>query len=272
MQFDRVYMTNSGLDLLTSVAAGTQKIEFTKAVASSHDYSGLSAGEFKALTGIANIEQSVKYARVIKENRTLVRAQVSFPSKDVTKAYKLYTVGFYAKGSNGNEILYGVMPSSLPDYIAAYDGHSNADDSFTMLTTVSDTANVSITVDQNSTPSFDDIRVATLNSSSYGINTSELALNDYPRFIAYGYLNGAGIAQTTSYAGVPEMVQLTMTVSLKNNGQTMLPRFWLAQLAKDLPDFDTSNFTTNRASDGKWMYLISEPATIGIQCLNATFK
>ncbi len=265
-------MTNSGLDLLTSVAAGQQNIEFTKVVASSHNYSGLSTNEFKALTGIANIEQSTKYARVIKENRTLVRAQVSFPSKDVTKAYKLYTVGFYAKGSNGSEVLYGVMPSSLPDYIAAYDGHSNADDSFTMITTVSDTAQINITVDQASVPSFDDIRIGTLNTSTYAINTSGLDLNDYPRFKAYGYYNGAGIPQTTPYAGVPEMFDLIMTANLKNNGQVMIPKFWLAQLAEVMPDFNTSKFTVSRAGDGKWMYLISEPATIGIHCLNATFK
>ncbi|VDG23655.1 hypothetical protein [Lactiplantibacillus mudanjiangensis] len=117
----------------------------------------------------------------------------------------------------------------------------------------------------------------TLNDLSLEIDTSGLEINEYPRFMAWVYYNGAGIAQATSYAGVPLMNELMMSADLKVNGQTMIPKFWTMQLKAAAPDFDTTDFTINRATDGSWMYLISnkpetDQATIGIHCLNAKFK
>ncbi|MFC6180359.1 hypothetical protein [Lactiplantibacillus daowaiensis] len=276
MHFDTIYYTNKGLELTAMADAGECQIQFTKAVASNRDYSATDPNDFKTITGIEDIQQEEPYTRVIRTNSTLITAQADFPSKDVKTAYQLYTVGFYAKpinGSDGTEVLYAIMPSSYPDYVAAYDGHSNVSDSFVMKTTVSDTQEVSITVDQAGAVVQADIAVEQLNDTEYTIDTSGLGINDYPRFIAYGYYNGAGIAQTgDGYAGVPEMFQLSMRVNLKKNGEVMLPRFWLSEISKYLPDFNTANFEVNYGSDGSWLYLISAPATIGIQCLNAKFK
>ena len=151
MQFDKTYLTESGRELATSTQGGLDKIQFTRAVASSHDYSALSIDEIKALTDVADVKQEVQYSRIVKKDKFTLTMRVDFPSKDVTTDYSLYTVGFYARLQNGDEALYGVLPSSLPDYIPAYDGHSNINDSFQTDTTVSDTDNVLITVSQAGT-------------------------------------------------------------------------------------------------------------------------
>ncbi|WP_125545349.1 hypothetical protein [Levilactobacillus lindianensis] len=148
MQFDKTYLTEAGRELATSTQGGLDKIQFTRAVASSHDYSASSIEDIKALTDIADVKQEVQYSRIVKKDKTTLTMRVDFPSKDVTTDYSLYTVGFYARLENGDEALYGVLPSSLPDYIPAYDGHSNINDSFQTDTTVSDTDNVLITVSQ----------------------------------------------------------------------------------------------------------------------------
>lgn len=148
MQFDKTYLTEAGRELATSTQGGLDKIQFTRAVASSHDYSASSIEDIKALTDIADVKQEVQYSRIVKKDKVTLTMRVDFPSKDVTADYSLYTVGFYARLENGDEALYGVLPSSLPDYIPAYDGHSNINDSFQTDTTVSDTDNVLITVSQ----------------------------------------------------------------------------------------------------------------------------
>ncbi|WP_367294677.1 fibronectin type III domain-containing protein [Levilactobacillus yonginensis] len=148
MQFDTTYLTEAGRSLATGTLGGLDKIQFTRAVASSHDYSATPVNDLKKLTSIEDVQQTVDYSRIIKKDDTTLTMRVDFPSKDVTTAYSLYTVGFYARPENGDEILYGVLPSSLPDYIVAYDGKSNLNDSFQTDTTVSDADNVLITVSQ----------------------------------------------------------------------------------------------------------------------------
>ncbi|QMU08568.1 hypothetical protein H3M12_02525 [Levilactobacillus suantsaii] len=148
MQFDTTYLTEAGRSLATGTLGGLDKIQFPRAVASSHDYSATPVNDLKKLTSIEDVQQTVEYSRIIKKDDTTLTMRVDFPSKDVTTAYSLYTVGFYARPENGDEILYGVLPSSLPDYIAAYDGKSNLNDSFQTDTTVSDADNVLITVSQ----------------------------------------------------------------------------------------------------------------------------
>lgn len=148
MQFDTTYLTEAGRSLATGTLGGLDKIQFTRAVASSHDYSATPVNDLKKLTSIEDVQQTVEYSRIIKKDDTTLTMRVDFPSRDVTTAYSLYTVGFYARPENGDEILYGVLPSSLPDYIAAYDGKSNLNDSFQTDTTVSGADNVLITVSQ----------------------------------------------------------------------------------------------------------------------------
>lgn len=112
-----------------------------------------------------------------------------------------------------------------------------------------------------------------LNDSVYAVDTSSLAISDYPRFKAWGYYNGAGIPQAGGgYYGVPRMFELSLLVDLMSNGQTIVPKFIMNQIKTALPDYDVTSIEVNKSSDGKWIYLVSGVATIGIQCLNAKFK
>lgn len=157
MQFDISYLTEVGRELATSTQGGANKIVYTHAEASSHDYSALSVADLKSLTAIEDVQQTVDYSHVTIKDKTSVALRVDFPSMSVTKPYNLYTVAFYARPDNGDEVLYAVMPSSIPDYVPAYDGYSNINDSFNMITTVSDTDNVMITVSQAGSLNEDDL-------------------------------------------------------------------------------------------------------------------
>lgn len=118
----------------------------------------------------------------------------------------------------------------------------------------------------------DMLELTALANITLGINTDQLGPTDLPRFIAYGYYGGAGIPQTTLYYGVPETILLDFSYSITNGGDTLVPRFSLTQLSKLFPDYDVANVTSNKSSNGHWMYLRSGKATIGIQCLNTIFN
>ncbi|VDG18796.1 hypothetical protein [Lactobacillus plantarum] [Lactiplantibacillus mudanjiangensis] len=289
--------TTAGQKMIADAIAEKQP-KFTIAVASTDDHSEDSAATLANLTDISTKSQTVNVSRVIKSTDVLDQVFVTFPTSDVSTAYRMKTVGLYARlPDDMTDTLYAVGISTEPDYVAAgaLDG-TNANINLSFLIGVSADAHfeASITSDGMVTeqeadvllePKANDkevthpadIAMETLNGLSLEIDTSGLGINDYPRFVAHVYYNGAGIAQTVSYAGVPLMSELLMFADLKVNGQTMIPKFWMMQLKAAAPDFDTKNFTTNRSSDGTWMYIISkkpdtDQATIGIHCLNAKFK
>lgn len=142
MQFDTSYLTAAGREIATTDLGGLDQIQYTKAVASSDDYSSLAADDLRKLTTLNGVEQTVDYSKILKKDTTTLTLRVDFPSEDVKTPYELYTVGFYAKLKSGDEVLYAVLPSDTPDQISAYDGKSNVNDSFTINTTVSNTSDV----------------------------------------------------------------------------------------------------------------------------------
>ena len=142
MQFDTSYLTAAGREIATTELGGLDLIQYTKAVASSDDYSSLSADDLRKLTSLDGVEQTVSYSKILKKDATTLALRVDFPSADVKTAYELYTVGFYAKLKSGDEVLYAVLPSDTPDQISANDGKSNVNDSFTINSTVANTADV----------------------------------------------------------------------------------------------------------------------------------
>ncbi|MBS0938065.1 phage baseplate upper protein [Lactiplantibacillus plantarum] len=118
----------------------------------------------------------------------------------------------------------------------------------------------------------DMLELMPLANIALNVDTSKLQPTDIPRFAAYGYYGGAGIAQTELFYGVPETFLLDFTVSLKGS-DSVIPKFSATQLETLLPDLDKTAITLKLSSDGKWAYLYSNSsATIGIQCLNTIFK
>ncbi|WP_426759220.1 hypothetical protein ACPT8I_13335 [Lactiplantibacillus plantarum] len=116
-----------------------------------------------------------------------------------------------------------------------------------------------------------DLSRTSLSNLALKIDISGLPYNQLPSFEAYAYYNGAGLSQETAYFGNPEVTKLDLAYSLRDGSKTLLPNLLLKQVTSVLPDFAVDNFVQNRSGDGKWMYLISGRATIGIHCDNAVF-
>lgn len=111
-------ITNAGKQLMARMIAGAATANFTKVVASDHDYSG--AG-LEALTELQDIRQEVFPSDLSVEDATSIRVVAVFDNLEITQRYYVRAVGLYAEEADGTETLYAVSicdenPDSLPAF------------------------------------------------------------------------------------------------------------------------------------------------------------
>lgn len=111
-------ITNAGKQLMARMIAGATTSNFTKVVASDHDYSGV---DLEALTELQDIKQEVFPSDLSVEDATSIRVVAVFDNSEITQRYYLRTIGLYATESDGTETLYAVSicdenPDSLPAF------------------------------------------------------------------------------------------------------------------------------------------------------------
>ena len=100
--FPKMKLTNAGLELLTNVQAGADKLIFTKTVLGDGELSTSA----EALTTLINpiIECEIVEEKNIGEGTFQIAS--FFSNTDVTESFVWREIGVFAKGNNGNEILY----------------------------------------------------------------------------------------------------------------------------------------------------------------------
>lgn len=276
-------MTNAGLELVNQLVTTKNSIKSLRAVESDVNHYTDDPETVAGLTDIDSVKQAGIIRAVIDSGSANSIVQIDFDLSKLDAPYQLNSVGLYATDQNGKEILYAIECLQHPQYM---DASTTMDvNSHYMKIAVGNVEQMDVSLSPAGMVSLaelkgiladylpiKDFKADRLNETGFSIDTTGLAVNDYPRFVAFGYYNGAGIPQATAYAGVETMFGLHLAVDLKDNGQTVLTKFRLSEVAKYLPEFDTASFTQTVSSDGKWVYLVSGVATIGIQCLNAKFK
>lgn len=269
-------LTDAGVLLASRAAIGKTTFTLTRATSTADRLSTTAIATMMTLPHEVQTGVLTDNTLVRLEDHTLKRVEVFFDNRNLKASYSMNAIGIYAKETGGSEILYAVITAVEAETMPGFVDKVLLEFKLVVTVVVGQIDNVTVLVNLNGLATTSYVQsqqvAVTLNSSEYSVDTTGLGVNNYPLFKAWGYYNGAGMAQTVSYAGVPLMTELTMNVDMKNNGQVMIPRFLLPQVKAALPDFDVNKFTVNRASDGKWLYLNSDPVTIGIQCLNATFK
>lgn len=283
-EYNDSILTTKGLELAKRALLGTTKFQLTRATATSTD---LSTVQLESLLSLPD-----EQAGLVTEadgnslvDHTIATVEILFTNENLATGYDVTAIGIYAlEDGTNSEILYAVLTAKTgrAEYLPDYTDKVLAEFKVTSMIVVGNVDAVSVTIDLDTLASkqfvYNQLNPLALNNLSFGVDTSGLGYTDYPRFKAWGYYNGAGIAQKVSYAGVPRMYDLYMAADLTNNGAVMIPKFLTAQIKTLLPELDPSCLLANRSTDGKWMYIFCDPEkvqyspTIGIQCLNAKFK
>lgn len=156
-EFNKLTITNKGQALMSKIIAGSGNIEFTKVSASSNIYT---ESQILALTSLANVKQTVAISRITRINNVSVQIEAAMENSKLTSGYNMNSIGLYAKDPDDGEILYAVASVSTSDkgaYMPPFNGLTASGAYFKLTTTVSNSDNVSLEVDQAAVATIGDV-------------------------------------------------------------------------------------------------------------------
>lgn len=156
-EFNKLTITNKGQALMAKLIAGKTTVEFTKVSSSTNVYT---EAQILALTSLANIKQTVKISKITRTNNVAVQIEAAMENSNLTSGYDMNSIGLYAKDPDEGEILYAVASVATTDkgaYMPPFNGLSVSGAFLKLTTTVSNSNNVSLTVDQAATATVGDI-------------------------------------------------------------------------------------------------------------------
>lgn len=157
-EFNKLIITNKGQALMAKLIAGTTTVEFTKIRTSTNVYTN---AQIPALTALANVKQTTDVSRVIRTNNVAVQVEGAIENSNLTTGYKINSVGLYAKDPDEGEILYAVASVASSDngaWMPPFNGVAVSGAYFKLITTVSNSDNVSLQVDQAAVATVGDIQ------------------------------------------------------------------------------------------------------------------
>lgn len=154
-QMNNTVITNKGQALMAKLIAGTATAKFTKIVLSSQAYN---QSQLQGLTAIGGIKQTTLVSRITKTSATAIQVEGAITNTALNAGYHINTIGLYATDPQEGEILYSVTIASDPDYMPAYNGVTSTGIFLKLITTVSNSVNVSVDVDPAAVATVGDIQ------------------------------------------------------------------------------------------------------------------
>lgn len=156
-QFNKLTITNKGQALMSKIIAGSGNIEFTKISASTNIYT---ESQILTLISLANVKQTVAISKITRTNNVSVQIEAAMENSKLTSGYNMNSIGLYAKDPDDGEILYAVASVPTSDkgaYMPPFNGLTASGAYFKLITTVSNSDNISLEVDQAAVATIGDI-------------------------------------------------------------------------------------------------------------------
>ena len=145
MAFERFYITNKGSALLAKAQIGEQLV-YTRAAAGDGEIGKQSP---TALNDIINKITDLGIAQLDFHKPKIASAQIRFSNKDIQAPFYWREIGLYAKGADGQEILYAYgNAGEKADFIPSY-GTTPTEFVFLMDTIIGNATNVTAVIDDS---------------------------------------------------------------------------------------------------------------------------
>ncbi|MDN6452542.1 MAG: pyocin knob domain-containing protein, partial [Lactiplantibacillus plantarum] len=208
-------ITDLGMDLLSSVNNGDDKITYTKTVLAADDLTQESDVDIQKTTSLTLIQQTTGTTVISRVDDT-VNLGATFTNKEVTQDFDFYVIGWYAKGSAviTDERLFAITPSTVKQTMpAGKDGAATAAISPKYASALSRSATVSLNPDQAGTvtPEYVDQKIQQIISEGIVNAGSTLSESDnLDSFI------------TTGYHLIKGSLPLSAPEGFSNNGQIIV--------------------------------------------------
>ncbi len=185
-------ITDLGMDLLSSVNNGDDKITYTKTVLAADDLTQESDVDIQKTTSLTLIQQTTGTTVISRVDDT-VNLGATFTNKEVTQNFDFYVIGWYAKGSAviTDERLFAITPSTVKQTMpAGKDGAATAAISPKYASALSRSATVSLNPDQAGTvtPEYVDQKIQQVISEGIiNVGSTLSGSDNLDSFITTGY-------------------------------------------------------------------------------------
>ena len=146
-------ITGKGQELTAKLIAGTSTATFTKIATSSYDYS---SATLENVTELYDIKQTALISKVSRTDTTIVEVLSKIDNTGLESGYYIKALGLYAKGSDGDEILFGIsIETDTPDYMPPQSGTTVSGISYRLNTKVDNSSQVTIEVNPAASPTME---------------------------------------------------------------------------------------------------------------------
>ena len=265
--FKTTIITKKGHALMAKLSANVATMKFTKVCSSDFDYSNLNNSELEQVITFKNLKQTVLPDLITVVNTATVKVSATITNTNLNEGYYLRTIGLFALDPDDGEILYSITPTTEADYMAADNGITKSGISLELLTTISNSENVSLEVDPNAMISAETFNTVVGNVSDLENGSTNL-VDGINKNTAY--LNDIG-QQKANKVAIPPVYMGVFFESNENTGNNI----FLTGDGKNLIKINDNNIFNGRdtsvmACNGKFYFASTNSNEINKIVINAT--
>lgn len=153
-QYNKAVLTTAGENLIARALAGEIKLNITKAKTS--DFAYPNNKDFKRLTDMQGVRQTVCDPETVAFNETIIQTRVLFSNEDIASTYYIHNIGLYAMDGT-HEVLFSIVIAEMPDEMPQYNGVASTSYIYNIQNVVQDAAQLNIFVNPSGTATIQDV-------------------------------------------------------------------------------------------------------------------
>ncbi len=156
-QYSRLIITKQGQELISRVLAGAESgVRFTRMCVSAAEYE---LSEAEGLTKLDDIRRTALVSHAERSDGSTIAVECSFTNETLGEGCYMRTIGLYAEGADGKEILYAVtVGESGGCYLPPYNGVTVSGAVVKLIAAVGNSESVSLETSSAAVATINDIK------------------------------------------------------------------------------------------------------------------
>lgn len=153
-QYNKAIITATGESLIARSIVGEIQLTITKAKTSDYKYPG--STDFKALTDMQGIKQTILFPETKVLENDVIQTRTLFSNEEISTTYYIQNIGLYAMDGT-EEVLFCIVTAETPDEMPQYNGVASTSYIYNIQNVVQDAAQLNITVNPSGTATIQDV-------------------------------------------------------------------------------------------------------------------
>ncbi|MGC6175366.1 hypothetical protein [Lacrimispora sp. 38-1] len=153
-QYNKAILTAAGENLIAQALAGEIQLNITKAKTSNYIYPV--GTDFKSLTDMQGIKQTVSDPVTTVYNDTMIQTRALFSNEEIASTYYIHDIGLYTMDGT-EEVLFCIVTAETPDEMPQYNGVASTSYIYNIQNVVQDATELHIVVNPSGTATIQDV-------------------------------------------------------------------------------------------------------------------